>query len=182
MALIIEDGTGKTNSESFTDIAYADIYHSNRGNALWGNLTNVEKEQGLRKATFYLCFYYRAKLKGEKTSNTQALEMPRTGIDITPTFILQNNIIPNDWKDATSELALKSRLTDLIPEDTRGVKKEKIDVIEITYDDKSTVVAGSHSIIDLMLGAYLKPGSSADELADAATTNYGFGTETVKLG
>lgn len=182
MPLIIEDGTSKSNADSFADITHADFYHEKVGNNLWFDLSISEKEKGLRKATFYLCYYYRAKLKGEKTTTTQALEMPRTGIDITPTFILQSNIVTNDWKDATSELALKSHLTALIPDDTRGVKKEKIDVIEITYDDKSKLIAGSYTMIDLMLGAYLKPGTSAAEIAAAADNEYGFGTGTAVLG
>ena len=51
MSLVVEDGTGKADAESYISVADADTYHSNRGNTDWAALTTTEKEQLLRGAT-----------------------------------------------------------------------------------------------------------------------------------
>ena len=77
MALIVEDGTGKSDAESFISVADADTYHSNRGNTDWASLLTAAKEQNLRKATDYICQVYRMKWAGTRVNGTQALDWPR---------------------------------------------------------------------------------------------------------
>ena len=64
MSLIVEDGTGKSNAESYISVADADTYHSNRDNTDWAALTTAEKERLLRIATDYMVAVYRLRWDG----------------------------------------------------------------------------------------------------------------------
>ena len=50
--MVVEDGTGLSNADSFVSVAYADTYFSTRGVSAWASLTN--KEALLIKATDYI--------------------------------------------------------------------------------------------------------------------------------
>ena len=52
MSLIVEDGTGIENANSFVDVVYADDYFSTRGVADWALLTQEQKEVFLIKDQF----------------------------------------------------------------------------------------------------------------------------------
>jgi hypothetical protein len=56
MALIVEDGTGRADAESYVSVADADTYHANRGELRRGRRSAPppSKEQLLRQATEYM--------------------------------------------------------------------------------------------------------------------------------
>lgn len=54
MALIVEDGTGLADAESYLSVADADTYHADRNNEAWQDYSTAEKEAALRKATQYI--------------------------------------------------------------------------------------------------------------------------------
>lgn len=146
MSLIIETGTGASTSESFCSVADADTYHSNLGNTAWASLITAAKEQALRKATNYLEQRYRQSWKGIRINATQALSWPRFGVYLEPflngavseyPYLMASNIVPTEVKNACAELALKSSTETLSPDLTRGVLREKVDVLEVEYDKYS---------------------------------------------
>lgn len=110
MALIVEDGTGKADAQSYASVATATAYHANFGNAAWDNAVIDEKEVALRKATAYIDGHYR--FKGEPDSETQALSWPRYGV-IVGEFELASNAIPSKVVAATCALALRALSGDL---------------------------------------------------------------------
>ena len=77
MSLIVEDGTGKVDAESYQSVSAADTYFSNVGNSLWTGSTAV-KEAALRKATIYLDSTYQ--WQGSIFSLEQSLNWPRLGV------------------------------------------------------------------------------------------------------
>lgn len=111
MALIVEDGTGLSNAESFASVAFANTYHTNRGNALWTG-TDAVKEAALRKATDYIQAKYYPRWGGSRMTDAQALDWPRDYVvrsnSLTGTIYWPNNAVPNDVAVATCILALKS--------------------------------------------------------------------------
>ena len=54
MTLIVEDGTGKSDAESFASVASADAQMTALGITIWTSLVTEEKEQALRRATQYM--------------------------------------------------------------------------------------------------------------------------------
>lgn len=77
--LILEDGTGLADANSYADIAMADSYHARRLYAeVWTNETDaVMKEAALMMATQLIDANYA--FNGSRISETQALCWPRVG-------------------------------------------------------------------------------------------------------
>jgi hypothetical protein len=177
MSLIVEDGNGLSNAESYASVAYADNYHGSIGNQEWLDLTLAEKEQNLRKATIFLGSRYRGNIKGSRIGAIQRLDFPRK--DIVLEYPVANNVVPQDWQDACCVLALKSNAQSLLPDVGQKVIKEKIDVIEITYKDDSTVVpSGAQFVeVDKLLNLYLL--NPIGDIKAAISGSNGLATETV---
>lgn len=173
MSLIVESGTGASDSESYISVADADTYFSNRGNATWAALTTTVKEQLLRKGTDYLVQVYRLKWKGSRVSTEQALDWPRDYVEredfqdvyLNDYFILSginyyaNNIVPTEVKYACAEMAIKAAAGDLAPDLSRRTTREKVDVIEVEYSEYGTEYV-RYRAIDNMLAPFIDGGSS----------------------
>lgn len=154
MALIVEDGTGLSNSEAYCSETYADDYHEKRGNMTWNSVT--DKEAALRKATDYMQQVYRSRWQGLRSVTDQALDWPRSGVVVNDEeIIVPENIIPGDIKKACAELALKTYTQELLEDQGQQVKRKKVDVIEIEYDTYSPQTK-RYKAVDAMLSAYFK--------------------------
>lgn len=154
MAIIVEDGTGLSNSETYISVTDADTYHSNRGNTAWASLTNAAKEQALRKAADYMIQVYRQSWIGTRYITTQALDWPRSNVPSTEDgvdYVL--NTVPNEVKVACAELALKASSSDLAPDIDRVTKSEKLGPMAVEYE--TGVPYKRYRAIDNMLSAWL---------------------------
>lgn len=166
MALIVEDGTGMPNSESYASVAEADSYFANRGNDAWADLDTGQKEVALRLATDYMLQNYRQSWKGTRVKGTldQALDWPRHSVytdDITVTqryagsrFLVPSDIVPKEVKHACIELAWKTTTAELAPDLERGVISETIGPISTTYD-KGSPQYTRYRAVDLILRVLL---------------------------
>lgn len=132
MTIVVEDGTGLNNSESYISVSDCDSYHLNRGNSSWSNLTTEQKEQNLRKATQYIDSTYL--FYGVIYKTTQSLSFPREDIEDNEGRKLDNSI-PQKIKDATCELALASIDKELISitDNSNYVTKQKVGDLEVEY-------------------------------------------------
>jgi hypothetical protein len=132
MALVVEDGTGKADAESYAAVASADTYHTAFGNTAWGDLDTEAKEVALRKATRYIDSHYR--FSGTKFTAAQALEWPREGA-VDSGWYVESDAIPVKLVNATIELALIASTEDIMPTGSPGgaVIREKVDVLEVEY-------------------------------------------------
>jgi hypothetical protein len=74
MALVVEDGTGLANANSYASVADADAYHELRGNSVWTEAADSDKEIALVRATDYIDL---SSFKGEAEEPGQALQFPR---------------------------------------------------------------------------------------------------------
>lgn len=171
MSLIVEDGTGLADAESYISVTDASTYHANRGNAAWAALaSDTIREQLLRKATDYMVQAYRLRWKGDRVSATQAIDWPRNWVEYADyQFYTQNgaqmiggylyypaNEVPEEVKRACAELALLANSSDLMGEQGQGVKREKIGPIETEYDTYSR--QGRHfPAVKSLLDPFLKP-------------------------
>lgn len=123
--LEIEDGTGKTDSESYVDEAYVTAYFTKRGVTEWDAITN--KEACIVKSMDYFESSYL--FKGEKLNENQALAFPR--------YINGTVEYPIRIKSAICELALKAGSTVLLEDTSKSVLSEKVGELQIDYDPNS---------------------------------------------
>lgn len=134
MAFVIEDGTGKADSNSYTTAAEADLYFSDRGITAWAG-TPEEKQGWLIQATDYIDGRFGGRFLGATQyteAPAQALAFPRIGI---PTVLA--GTIPANLKKACAEYALRAKSGALAPDlviDETGFavqgKSEKVGPIE----------------------------------------------------
>lgn len=76
--MIVEDGTGLTDANSYASVEFADDYFSARGVSEWADLETEVKEQSLIKATDFIDNVYQ--WYGKKEFDGQALRFPRVSI------------------------------------------------------------------------------------------------------
>jgi len=156
MALIVEDGTGKVDAESYISVTDADTYHSNLGNTNWTGTTAV-KEAALRKTTQYIQQTYFSQWAGYRNTSTQALDWPRIYVEIKGlryTEYVLNTVVPQEIVDACASLALRALSDDLMSDEERAVVSETVDIISVTYSEYSGQQK-KYPEIDKMLSRYM---------------------------
>lgn len=146
MALIIEDGTGKIDSESYIDLAYLTAYATKRGLDITGTT-----ESNIIKAMDYFESAYQ--FKGTKLVETQALAFPR--------YINNEVVYPVRVKNAICELAIKSKSNELLADSERLTTSEKVGEIEVHYSEYSKDEVNYNFVINLIMPWLLNSGSSA---------------------
>lgn len=137
MALVVEDGTGKADAESYASVADVKTYAAARALAYSGK-ADEDIEAALRQATVYVDSRWR--FKGHRSTAAQALEFPRTDLVDWSGFTITG--LPARVKQATLSLALKVLSGDSLYEDqSRGGKivSESVAGISVTYESGAPV-------------------------------------------
>lgn len=108
MSLIVEDGTGKTDSESYISVVDANTYHISHGCPdAWTRARDDTKEIALRVASQYIDAYYGPLWVGIRANSTQALDWPRSGAATRDGYSIDSSVIPLALKQANCIAALK---------------------------------------------------------------------------
>lgn len=131
--MIVENGTGLTNANSFVSVDYADDYFSARNVTQWASLTDHEKEVLLIKATDYVNASY--KFRGKKSTQAQALSFPRINCIDNDGYKVEG--VPNNLKDAVCEASILLNGGEELfqkAESNGAVTSEHIGSISFTYD------------------------------------------------
>lgn len=105
ITLVLEDGTGVANANSFVDVAFADAYHLTRFNDQWSG-TDEAKKSALVVAADYM--KSRFNYRGIKThlDTGQSLPFPRRGICDADGQEYDRFAVPDPVQEAQAELAL----------------------------------------------------------------------------
>lgn len=153
MALIIEDGTGKTDAQSFVTAVELTAYAVARGVTISGDIDSL-----LVKAMDY--FVSReGDLSGSRTfPAVQALPYPREGVYIYDSLIA-NNVVPTPAKNAQMAIALELQNSDLLGATGQDVKREKVEGLEVEYFSGGAQSKGSFPAIEAALEPLLSEGS-----------------------
>lgn len=152
MSLIIEDGTGLPDAESYVSVADADQYAQAMGLSSWlaTDVTEAQKETALRRATQYVDSRYQ--YKNSKQDADQALEWPRVGYPWPLKRVL----------NATCELAVRALTgelyTDVAPED--NIKSETIGPLTTVYQDAENGRQVRFAVVDDLLAPYVSTGKT----------------------
>lgn len=136
MTIIVEDGAGLANSESYASVSFADAYFASRANDVWDALDTPAKEAALISATDFIEATYSQSWRGSKATATQALSWPRLDVYLDG-FALPAEAIPYRLIQATAELAVRASAAPLVEDQGQRVVKEKVDVLETTYAEFS---------------------------------------------
>ena len=163
MALIVEDGSGLANADSYISVADADTYHLNLGReSSWVDKDDEFKEFSLRRATNYMVQFYRLSWKGNRVLATQKLDWPRQGV-VVDSFEIADDDLPVDIANACAELAFKTIGTtpsgvDLAPDLKPKKKRVKVGPIETEFFESATQSV-VYRAIGGMLAPYIKSGA-----------------------
>ena len=137
MALVIEDGTGKTDSNSFASVAEAISYAADRGFDFPSVTADVEKLL-IQAGDFILSF--EEQFQGYRTNQNQRLSFPRVnvlmykGVDYVGA-----DEIPNQLKEAQMRFAVSANGGELRPDGTgQEVIKEKVGPLEVQYAERGS--------------------------------------------
>lgn len=108
MAFVVEDGSGLPDSNAYITIAFADSYHSDRGNSTWTGADSV-KQSAIIRATDYIDKRFGIKFKGYRKIKEQALEWPRLDAYSPEGWAYTNpDDVPRKLQQACAEYALRS--------------------------------------------------------------------------
>lgn len=159
MAIVVEDGSGLANADSYLSVDDADTFHAAQGNpSTWSTSTTPQKEAALRQATLYMDSRYGQRWLGRRINSTMSLRWPRTGIFDRDGISVEDDAVPTGVKNATAYIALKIREGDtLIPDvdaSTNAISESvQVGAISIssTYAGEGTT-APAYPMADMLLG------------------------------
>jgi len=158
MALIVEDGTGKPDAESYVSVADAGTYAAARG--LTFPVSTAPEialaEQALRRATELLDAKYGPRFAGTWAVDGQALAWPRlyASYRLSP---ISETTIPVQVIAATVQAAVRELAApgSLSPDVTTGqiVKRERVEgAVEVEYAVGSAGVASQTPVVSIIDG------------------------------
>lgn len=173
MPLIVEDGTGLPDAESYISVEEFKSYADAHG-LPYSTSTDVQIEAGLRRGTAYIdgkytmqnsCGRWESMFSGAKAQGrAQALQWPRSGATDSDGMQIASNEVPREIKGATAEAALREiALPGSLSPDyvaARSIKREKVGPLETEFAvSHASSGAGSVrpviTIVDEMLATLL---------------------------
>jgi hypothetical protein len=161
--LIVEDGTGRADAQSYASVSDADTYHASRGNVSWAGTMTADKENALRRAADYMEQEYRLKWKSRRTTVGQALDWPRWGVQMEDVGFgryaayIEPHTIPAQVVQACCELAFRALSGPLAPDLQRQVIATTIGPIRKEYAP-GTPQYVRYRAVDLLLKPLLQSG------------------------
>lgn len=139
MALVVENGTGLLNSNSYATVAEANsffeahLYYSET----WDAYTLTQKENALIYASALLDKTY--DWEGTKTVEASAMRWPRKSVTGLDDVEVEQDEIPSGLKNAVCELAAETLKEDRFAAATStGIEELVVDVIELKFDKNNT--------------------------------------------
>jgi len=136
MALVVEDGTGLANADSYLSEADATSYITTRLRATnadrvaWEAATSTEAEVALRAATVWLDTTFRERWKGVRINETMSLAWPRYNVTDEDGYALDTDAVPQVVKNACAEMAARAISEDLFTDETTpGAIKRTMDKV-----------------------------------------------------
>ena len=167
MTLIVEDGTVVAGAESYVTVLEFKSYCDKRGIS-YATMTDPQIEQAARKAFDYLLWKYRLLWKGYRKDATQVADWPRSFVYLEPfvhgavgtyPFLVDENTIPKEVKNAQIELMVRAGSQDLMPDLERGQLKVTVGPVSIEYDKFSDEQV-RFKAVDSLLRPYLRVSDS----------------------
>jgi len=163
ITLVVEDGTAKTDSNTYISLADAETYFLGHYYASdWNGATDPNKNIVLAMATRILDQW--VTWYGQRATKDQALEWPRYGVVDRDGWQFDSNIVPEFLKRATAELALYLLREDTtVNPETLGFKEISVGSLRLVVDsidrDKFGALPDAVLVIVEPFGAIRKRGT-----------------------
>jgi len=158
MSFVAEDGTGKSDANSFISLADADAYHADRRSASnWDALEDEDKQPLLIEATTWINSLNFE--NGCPISDTQALFFPAYGAYDRNGFMIDSDVVPQQVKDATAELACRIRSTEVEADQERQKNRVKMGPMEVEYDPYVSLNKQYPFVLRILKGLIRESGS-----------------------
>lgn len=167
MALIVEDGTGKADAQTYNSESALDAYHTAHGNTAWASATSTAKDVASLRGAEWLDHHFGPYWAGGRSTSTQRLDWPRAGVSTRDGYTVDNLSVPELVANAHAEAALRALtneadlfLDEVLP---GSIKREKVKAGPVETD---TTYLGGQSAqtfftkIEAMLEQYLGPRST----------------------
>lgn len=162
--LIVEDGTGLADAESYLSVSDLGDYATDFGRSYTASSPADADEAALRRATQWLDGAFRSRFPGSRLNGRdQALEWPRDdAYDISGELIA--DAVPIEIMHATAEAALReiavpgSLNPDYTPSERIKRQRDKVDVLETEveyFDSASGAVIPIVTVIDEILSGLI---------------------------
>jgi len=157
MALVIEDGTlTYSTANTYATLDYVTTYCANLGLSEWADAaTDDLREQAILRAMAYI---ESKNYKGVKAEADDPLKWPREGVYDEDGYAIENDAIPDNLKRALARAAYEEvkEAGALQPSLEKGVKREKVDVIETEYFQSATAPQTVFPAIDMYLKGLIR--------------------------
>lgn len=154
LSLVVEDGTGKTDADSYVSLPDADAYFQARRNTDWLSSDPFRKEAALRQARVVLDGRYG--WPGVARYEEQALDWPRAGAYDDEDREVAWDSVPRRVKDAQCEMALMALSGALLPPTARGGETEsvKLGPLSVKYKSSAPATRSFEYIDSILQGLY----------------------------
>lgn len=161
MALIEEDGSLVDNANTYASLSYVDAFCSDLGLTSWASCSTATREAAILRGMAYI---ESLSFKGYKSDAAQALKWPRDGVYDEDGYAIEDDEIPANLLRAVARAAYEESVSagTLQPTRTSGIKRERVDVIEVEYFGNSTNSDKIFSAINGYLKGLLTEGSFSD--------------------
>lgn len=167
MAFTVEDGTGVVGANSYSEVAAANTYFTDRGVTGWSG-TDDAKKGWLVQATDFIEKRFRSRFIGTGKlfpDTPQGLSWPRAGLEGTE---FEDTLLPTELLQAVYEYALRAKSGPLAPDpgfdSVTGLqarrKRTKVGPIETELDfgAGSTTLFRPYPAADMLLRPLLRAG------------------------
>lgn len=142
MAFLVEDGTGIDGANSYASIEFADEFHIDRNNVAWLQLSTMEKQAALIRASDYID--QRFDFIGYKQRREQGLDWPRYEAYDQNEFLLPD--VPDDVLKGCAEYAIIASAEPLFltpTYDSSGIDIRSTSVVIGPIQEEVTYATGS---------------------------------------
>ena len=147
VTLIVEDGSGLPNANSYCDLDYALEYCTMKGYTSWQSLSENEQKVFIIRGTEFVDNFYN--WRGIRGKGSQSLSFPRIDLYDDDHYLI--NGIPDKLKKACLEAAFLNSTsgadTLFTTKDENGaIKRQKVDSLEVEYFGQTQSESGSVSV------------------------------------
>lgn len=161
--LIVEDGTGVADANTYLTAEYVSEYAETIGSAVWDD--NESKQAvALIQATRFIDMKYRGSLQGTIMRSTQGLLWPRSSFVDTNGKDIVAGSLPKALKDAVAHAAimyLENGTLDLNANSGNNIKSSSVKVGGGAVEESVTYFAPSETNVFSVIDGYMAPLLSA---------------------
>lgn len=160
--IVVEDGTGVADANSYVSEDTADEYFDDRADTDWSSSSN-DAEAALIRASQALDMIYRLRYPGTRANGRdQGLEWPRDNATDINGYTIASDEIPIEVIEATCELAKRERITpgSAMPDLERAIRSVRAGSVAVEFSSNARA-STTYQIVDGIMSNLVGGGGSS---------------------